>query len=234
MNRVRLPIAFVCAVIVSGGLFWLMQGLIAASDNEPVAVDEPAILERIRIVEEPPPVLPPPPEQQLAPQKTTLRPQAATISIAPIDLPVASSALPELDLNVSVTGRLQSGGQLTGVASGDALIAFAQGEQGFVGDDLVPVSSARPRYPRSAAARKIEGWVELIFIINGNGRVSDIRVLDASPRGIFEDAAVAAMSRWLYNPYYVNGEKVAREATQLFRFKLEDIQDIYLWDDQAY
>lgn len=231
MTAHRLLLAFVGALIVTGVLFWLMQGLIAAGDSKVVSFDNTVTLDRIRVIEEPPPPPPTTPQQPIAPQKTTLRPQSRSLSIAPLKLPTTASAVPELDLKLSVSGRLQSDGLLTGVAGGDALVAFAQGAQGFSGDDLVPISSVRPRYPRSAATRKIEGWVELIFVINGNGRVSNVRVLDSSPRGVFEDAAVHAMSRWLYNAYYVNGEKVAREATQLFRFKLEDIQELHLWDD---
>lgn len=231
MTTWRLLPAFIAALIVTSVLFWLMQSLIAAGENQPVLTDPVITLERIRIIEEPPPPPPPMLRQQLAPEKIVPRPMSTNLSIAPLKLPSTAGVVPQLDLPISLSGRLQSKGLLTGVAGGDALAAFRQGAEGFTGDDLVPVSSARPRYPRSAATRKIEGWVELIFVINGNGRVSNVRVLDSSPRGVFEDAAVHAMSRWLYNPYYVKGEKVAREATQLFRFNLEDVQEIYLWDD---
>ena len=231
MTGRRLTLAFAGALIVSGALFWLMQWLLHASDNKPVSSDAIATLEPVRVIAEAPPPPPPPLKRQTAPQRTALRPQAASLSIAPLKLPTQINTVPELGLKLSVSGRLQSEGLLTGVAGGDALAAFTQGKQGFKGDDLVPISSARPRYPRSAATRRIEGWVEVIFVIGGDGRVRNVRVLDASPRGVFEDAAVHAMSRWLYAPFYVNGEKVAREATQLFRFRLDDIQEIYLWDD---
>lgn len=227
----RLCFAFISALIVTSALFWLMQGLIHASDHKAIVSTTVTTLDQIRVVEEPPPPPPPPMQQPTAPQRSTPRPQATSLSIAPVKFPTSANTVPALNLEVNVTGRMQSGGQLTGVADGDALAAFGQGEQGFKGDDLVPISSARPRYPRSAASRKIEGWVEVIFIVNGDGRVRDVRVLDASPRGVFEDAAVHAMSRWLYAPYYVSGVQVAREATQLFRFRLDDIQELYLWDD---
>lgn len=227
----RLGLALIGALIVTGILFWLMQGLINASDSKPVIAETAATLDYIRVTEEPPPPPPPAIQRQLAPEKTVPRPQAAVLSIAQVRFPDRENPAPTLDLPVSVSGLLQSDGILTGVAGGDALAAFAQGQQGFTGQDLVPISSARPRYPRSAATRQIEGWVELIFVIGGEGRVRNVRVLDASPRGIFEDAAVHAMSRWLYAPYYVNGVPVAREATQLFRFRLDDIQELYLWDD---
>lgn len=232
MTPSRLSAAVGPAVLVTALLFLLMQLLIDPGETSPPTVQAVATLERIVAVEEPPPPPPPPVAQQKAPQQVTPRPASApSLAIAPLKFPAAATRVPQLDLAIDVSGRLQTQGILTGVAGGDALAGFAAGADGFDGKDLVPISSARPRYPRSAATRGIEGWVELIFVITGEGRVSNIRVLDASPRGIFEDAAVAAMTRWLYPPYRVNGKPVAREATQLFRFRLDDIQDIYLWDD---
>ncbi|MDH3589317.1 MAG: energy transducer TonB [Gammaproteobacteria bacterium] len=231
MSRSRFLPAFISALVITAALFWLMQGLINTGDREPPAAPMVATLQRIRPVEEPPPPPPPLPVQQTAPQRVAPRQQSAALTIAPVEFPSQAVQLPELDLQINVSGRLQSQGVLTGVAGGNALAAFAQGQQGFEGADLVPISSARPRYPRSAATRKIEGWVEVIFVVSGEGRVRSVRVLDASPRGIFEDAAVHAMSRWLYAPYYVNGQPIAREATQLFRFRLDEIQELYLWDD---
>ncbi|MBT8137645.1 MAG: TonB family protein [Gammaproteobacteria bacterium] len=220
------------AALITVILFHLMQLLIDAGTTRPPAAQPVTMLERVVAVEEPPPPPPPPVTKQTAPRQLTPR-QASTpaISIAPLEFPTPAAQVPQLDLAIAVSGRLQSPGLVAGVAGGNALGAFAAGAEGFDGKDLVPISSARPRYPRSAAAREIEGWVELIFVITGEGRVENIRILDARPRGIFEDAAVAAMSRWLYPPYRVDGKPVAREATQLFRFRLEDIQDIYLWDD---
>lgn len=231
MSTTRYALALAASLAIALALFRLMSALVVATEPAPRPPDDIVALARVHIVAEPPPPPPPPVTERRAP--TPLAPSARPMTPAPALTSVAAAplALPEVNLELAVAGRPQSGAGSVAVAGGDALAAFAAGARGFEGAELVPVASARPRYPRSAAARGIEGWVELIFVVDGNGRVDNVRVLDASPRGVFEDAAVNAMRNWVYAPYYVDGRAVAREGTQLMRFRLEDVQDIYLWDD---
>jgi protein TonB len=63
-----------------------------------------------------------------------------------------------------------------------------------------PVSRPLPRYPSIAETRGIEGRVVLSITIMPDGSVRDVRVVSASPRGYFEDAAVRAVQRWRYRP----------------------------------
>jgi len=55
-------------------------------------------------------------------------------------------------------------------------------------------------YPPGALQKKIQGTVELGYVITSKGAVTDIRVLDANPTGIFESAATKAISRLRYKP----------------------------------
>jgi protein TonB len=55
-------------------------------------------------------------------------------------------------------------------------------------------------YPSGALQKKTQGTVELGFVVTAKGAVSDIRVLDANPAGIFETAATKALSRMRYKP----------------------------------
>jgi protein TonB len=55
-----------------------------------------------------------------------------------------------------------------------------------------------PRYPAMALRRKLEGQVELSFTIKADGSVADVRVLSASPEGLFEDAAIATSRFWQF------------------------------------
>ena len=59
---------------------------------------------------------------------------------------------------------------------------------------------ALPEYPYGAAANGVEGWVMLTTVIDERGRPSNIRVLEASPRHVFEESVVEAVSRWQYCP----------------------------------
>jgi len=57
-----------------------------------------------------------------------------------------------------------------------------------------------PRYPRNALTRRVSGWVEVGFTVDASGRTQDVRVLNAEPPGMFDDAAVAAVNRWRFEP----------------------------------
>jgi periplasmic protein TonB len=55
-------------------------------------------------------------------------------------------------------------------------------------------------YPPGALQKKIQGTVELGYVVTSKGAVSDVKVLDANPTGIFETAATKAISRLHYKP----------------------------------
>lgn len=56
------------------------------------------------------------------------------------------------------------------------------------------------RYPDQAMRQGIEGSVTLDFQINTDGSVSDVRVLDASPQGVFEREAMSVVRRTRFEP----------------------------------
>ena len=71
----------------------------------------------------------------------------------------------------------------------------------------------------------------MLYTISADGRVSEVRIVDAAPRGIFEEAAIEALGRWLYAPLYRNGRPVQRQATQRFDFEVADIDPLHLRND---
>ena len=73
----------------------------------------------------------------------------------------------------------------------------------------------QPVYPRSALSRDIEGWVDLRVTVSTDGEVSDIEVIAAEPRRVFERAAVRAVSRWQFVPPQNSG--ISEPQQGLFR-----------------
>lgn len=59
--------------------------------------------------------------------------------------------------------------------------------------------AVNPQYPAPAASRGIEGFVEVSFAVTALGRVENATVAGAEPPGVFEQAALAAISRWRYD-----------------------------------
>ena len=68
-----------------------------------------------------------------------------------------------------------------------------------------------PEYPPQAAASGIEGYVEVQFSVSMDGRVANPEIVSAEPAGVFEQAALSAVSRWRY----ANRDPAAVEAMTL-------------------
>ena len=129
------------------------------------------------------------------------------------------------------TARLQADASSagTGSASSDSGAAgaavMAAGEQPAAASivdagALTLVRNTKPVYPTNAETGKIEGWVELEFTVTERGEVRDITVRAANPPGVFDRAAVGALSHWRYRPVLQGGQPVAQRARIRLRFTL--------------
>ena len=79
-----------------------------------------------------------------------------------------------------------------------------------------------PDYPARAAQRGIEGYVVVKFTITPAGTIKDATVIDAEPKGMFDSAAIDAVSRWKYRPKMEHGVAVERSGVQVrLAFQLE-------------
>lgn len=70
-----------------------------------------------------------------------------------------------------------------------------------------------PRYPAAALNRRVEGTVQVGFTILPDGSVTAARVISASPPGVFERSALAAVGEYRFAP---TGSNVASAITVLF------------------
>ena len=82
---------------------------------------------------------------------------------------------------------------------------------------VAPTNRVNPSYPPRAQRRGMAGFVAVEFVIQRNGSVdgSSIRVINAQPRRVFEDAAREAIARWQFEP-----SQQLRRATQRIEFQL--------------
>lgn len=207
-SGIRYTVSVVLAVVVTVAAFYLMHRLI--SDNEgdrermnpppgirfgPVEI-EPEMQTKDRRKPDPPPppeTPPPPPDLQVTDVQQTRQ-----------DLPKMD--MPDLNL---------------GVGAGPPVLGNVGMDRSAEGD-VVPLVRINPQYPRNAAMNQIEGYVEIEFTITETGSVRDPRVIDSKPPRIFDREAIRAILRWKFKPRVVNGEAVARRATQKIEFNLDD------------
>lgn len=94
-----------------------------------------------------------------------------------------------------------------------ALADTVAGTAAAAGDD-----GPQPAYPPDLLRERIEGYVEVEYRRDADGRPRDARVVLAMPRGAFEQAALAAVNEWRGAP--AAGEP--RRETRRFDFRLPD------------
>ncbi|MDO6537528.1 M56 family metallopeptidase [Alteromonas stellipolaris] len=80
-------------------------------------------------------------------------------------------------------------------------------------DEAAPIEFVSPAYPEAAEKGNIEGFVVLQFDITKTGSTDNITVVNATPDGIFDESAKAALKQWKYKPAIKGG--VAHRQTSL-------------------
>jgi protein TonB len=197
--------AIAAAAIVTLGLFYLMQSLIARDsganyDRQKRTVFDFVRLKRDERVErkkrEKPRKIerkePPPPAQM----------PVAKLAKAPVKQTLKVDA-PPFRPNLALAGDPHLGGSVSD-------------------SDIVPLVRPLHRYPSRAQARGIEGWVHLRFDVTPEGSTSNVVVLDADPAKTFDRAAVKAVERYKYKPRVENGVPVARPGVEVvLSFEME-------------
>jgi protein TonB len=88
--------------------------------------------------------------------------------------------------------------------------------------DVAPKPKSRGvfKYPAAAKKKGIKGYVVLSLLIDEYGRVDEVQVLESSPAGVFDDAAVQGINSWRFEPAKYEGKKVKVWAKQKIRFDL--------------
>ena len=81
-----------------------------------------------------------------------------------------------------------------------------------------PVINPPPEYPGALRGDKIKGSVELQYMVMADGSVSDVRVIESSPQGVFDDIAVKAIQGWSFKPRTVNGISINTPVRQIIEF----------------
>ena len=65
-----------------------------------------------------------------------------------------------------------------------------------------------PDYPPAAMTQRIAGSVTLEYSVDTHGEPRDIHVVEATPPGVFDQAAINAVKHWRYAPMVVDGKAV--------------------------
>jgi TonB family protein len=77
---------------------------------------------------------------------------------------------------------------------------------------------AEPIYPAAAKSARVQGVVEIEGVINEEGRIEQIKVVNGHP--LLNDAAVECVRKWKYEPGRLNGQIIEMPIKILVRFQL--------------
>ena len=77
-----------------------------------------------------------------------------------------------------------------------------------------------PEFPSKALSQRLNGAVTVEYTVDASGDPRDVRVIEATPPGVFDHAAVAAVKRWHYDPVIANGAPVEVPVRTSIRFEL--------------
>jgi TonB family protein len=238
----RYSVSTLVGVAMTCAIFLLMYRLIGSG---PLKVKTEDLYATVDIY---PPEAPPPPKPQTkqpepeSQRKTVLEPEMSPLALGvstastTLDLPAAPvmdapPAMDDIALN-SGSGNILGNGTGTGdlpktwTPPGDDKLAKkiaeadAKGANGY--REVLPNSTRQPNIPEYAWKNKIDGWVLVTFTVNTKGEVENVRVLDAQPRGVFEDNVIASVSHWIYDPADFHGRKVKAQLTQRIELFYKD------------
>ncbi|NVK37168.1 MAG: energy transducer TonB [Gammaproteobacteria bacterium] len=195
------PIGLLMALLV----FWLMQWMISPQGTQPERADVVAMVDFIRSLQDSESDkkvrnTKEPPKPKTPPMLDTPKVQQASVQEMNLDMPDISSSL----------------SSFKGQGMGNMLSGY-----GFGDSDVIPLVQVEPKYPSQALSRRIEGYVVVRLQITKEGTVSDVEIVDAEPKGVFEREAIRAAWRYKFKPKLVDGAPVQQVATLPFEFNLE-------------
>jgi protein TonB len=82
-------------------------------------------------------------------------------------------------------------------------------------------SRVAPEFPSRARAQGLSGSVTLFFVVDVDGSVQDVYVVESQPEGVFDQAAIDAVEQWEFDPGMHEGMPVAVRVRQTLHFTLE-------------
>ncbi len=208
MNGVfpRFASALLLAILVNVLLFLLMQAIISKNDISARSVRDLPMIDYVRSTDadiepqrqrRPPPPKPQTPEPPKIQKLMTQQANAVT-PVTPI---------PAMKLSPTPT--------LSGPYLGEM-----GGPQWISAGDLVALVRIPPEYPAHARMRRIQGYVDVEFVVDAEGRVRNATVVGANPPGVFDRAALNSIAHWRFEPKRQDGRAVEVIARQRIEFEL--------------
>jgi protein TonB len=199
-NAIRLVIGAALAVPVAGGLFFIMQYMIAMADPD-IDDKKQRKLADIHM-----------PDREIETNLAEAKPEKPDeVEEPPPDLDTPAM---EMDMNMDAVNMAPA-------ATLEIAIAGTGGMSASDGEYL-PIVKVAPIYPRRAQSRGIEGYCIIEYVVTKSGAIRDPQAVDCQPSGMFERASLKASLKFKYKPRVVDGEAIEVAGVQnKFTYELE-------------
>ncbi len=197
-NLIRLIIGGLLAIPVAGGLFFIMQYLIASADPQ-IDNEKRTKLADIHM-----------PEREI---ETNIEQKPDKIDDP--EKPPPDLDTPDVDMDMDV--------EVINIAP-QAQVDVSIGTGGGLTNDgeYLPIVKVAPIYPRRAQTRGISGYCIVEYTVTASGAIRDPVAVDCDPSGVFEKASVKASLKFKYKPRVVDGEAIEVPGVQnKFTYELE-------------
>jgi len=198
-NLIRLFIGGLLAIPVAGGLFFIMQYLIASADPK-IDDSKQRKLADIHM-----------PEREIETNVSEAKPDKVEDPEEPppdLDTPDVDMDMDVEVINIAPQASIDVSISSSGMASGDG--------------EYLPIVKVAPIYPRRAQTRGITGYCIVEYIVTTSGAIRDPVAVDCEPSGVFEKASVKASLKFKYKPRVVDGEPIEVAGVQnKFTYELE-------------
>jgi protein TonB len=206
----RFPIAALLSALITAGLFAGLRALTGARSEADTSLAitkfEFVRLRREVEIEEKKREKP----EREKPEPTPTTPTLAVAQKEGLDL--------GLDVQAIAAGLGADFGSAAGTG-GDGSGALAL-SSGLSDRAPLPLVRVEPQYPQQAARRGLEGWVVVRFTIAASGAIKNPVVVQSSD-SVFERNAIAAVSKWKYQPQMHDGKPADTPGVQVkLTFKL--------------
>jgi protein TonB len=198
--------------------------------ESPAAPPEVAAVPPAPEVPPPPPPMPPPPAVVEAPPPPPPPVDLAEVMLPPPP-PPAPVAEPPREVSEAPPERRpppQQSVRQTAAPQPVRLNAALQGMESFTLEGrTTPPEAAdaarnrRPNYPEASRRRGEQGVVRVELLVDPNGRVVDVRVLESSGFSALDAEAVQTVRDWRFRPAQRAGVPVAGSITTAVHFRLE-------------
>lgn len=133
------------------------------------------------------------------------------------------SLKPKMDMSLMSSG-LDLGVDILGLSSQDSGLLSQAGESAMTEDivDQLPLVQYREPmpYPEHAKEKNINGHVTVNILVNKEGSVEKVKLLDSQPEGVFDQVAVNSVKTWSFSPAHYQGRVVSVWVKQKLKFQV--------------